>query len=119
MNILQLHRMFTVFRFINYRSGLMAMSTTAAVSTTVSAVVTAIVATTSATASAFAGHHFNHFLNFFVCSRTALGNLATKVKSSPANGWFISITTVSAFTSTTLPFRRWPSEFIKGMMFPG
>jgi hypothetical protein len=68
--------MFTVFRFINYRSGLMAMSTTAAVSTTVSAVVTATVATASATASAFAGHHFNHFLNFFVCSRTALGNLA-------------------------------------------
>lgn len=53
MQLQYVHR----FRFINYRSGLMAMSTTAAVSTTVSAVVTATVATASATASAFAGHH--------------------------------------------------------------
>ena len=48
----------------------------------------------------------------------ALVTSPTKVRSAPANGWFMSTTTTSGFTSTTVPFMRRPSESIKGTTLP-
>lgn len=69
----------------------------------VAAIVTTTAAATIATTSASAAHHTGNFGQFIVGSRTVGHYFAYEVKIATCQGWFISITTVSACTSTTLP----------------